>query len=134
MNLFSSNSHFNNQYWEGLFRAQDGAPVHRLVQVRGSLNEVFGNNCVVGLRHDVEWPPRSLDLTPCDFFMWGYLKDKVLWTPPQNMENLRQKLIEQFNALREQPVITRKAVRDMHKLRTVVCVERNGGHVEGHGA
>ena len=127
---------FNNQYWEGLFRglwwAQDGAPAHRVIQVRDRLNEVFGNNRVVGLDHDVEWPPRSPDLTPCDFFLWGYLKDKVFSTPPQNIQDLRQKIIEQFNALREQPAVIRKAVRDMRK-RTVVCVERNGGHVEGHG-
>jgi hypothetical protein len=50
--------------------------------------------------------------------MWGYLKDKVFSTSPQNMEDLRQKIIEQFNALREQPDVTRKAVRDVHK-RTV---------------
>ncbi|GBO34519.1 hypothetical protein AVEN_157511-1 [Araneus ventricosus] len=23
------------------------------------------------------WPPRSLDLTPFDFFLWGYVKDKI---------------------------------------------------------
>jgi hypothetical protein len=21
------------------------------------------------------WPPRSPDLTPCDFFLWGYVKE-----------------------------------------------------------
>ena len=39
------------------------------------LNDVFGHNHVVGLGHDVEWPPRSPDLTPCDFFLWGYLRN-----------------------------------------------------------
>ena len=24
-----------------------------------------------------EWPPRSPDAAPCDFFLWGYLKNKV---------------------------------------------------------
>ena len=23
------------------------------------------------------WPPRSPDATPCDFFLWGYVKDQV---------------------------------------------------------
>ena len=50
--------HFNNQYWEGLFRglwwAQDGAPAHRLVAVRDRLNEVFGENRVIALHHNVE--------------------------------------------------------------------------------
>ena len=66
---------FRGPWW-----AQDGAPAHRLLQVRDRLNEVFGNDRVIGLGHNVEWPARSPDLTPCDFFMWGYLKDKVYST------------------------------------------------------
>ena len=27
------------------------------------------------------WPPRSPDLTPCDFFLWGCIKDRV-FVPP----------------------------------------------------
>ena len=28
------------------------------------------------------WPARSPDLTPCDYFLWGYVKDNV-FVPPQ---------------------------------------------------
>ena len=32
-----------------------------------------------------EWPPKSPDLTSCDFFMGGgYLRNKVFATPPDN--------------------------------------------------
>jgi hypothetical protein len=27
------------------------------------------------------WPPRSPDSTPCDFFLWHYVKDQV-YVPP----------------------------------------------------
>jgi hypothetical protein len=27
------------------------------------------------------WPPRSPDATPCDFFVWSYVKDQ-LYVPP----------------------------------------------------
>ena len=27
--------------------------------------------------HLLFWPPRSPDLTPCDFFLWGYVKDNA---------------------------------------------------------
>ena len=27
------------------------------------------------------WSPRSPDATPCDFFLWGYVKDQV-YVPP----------------------------------------------------
>ena len=116
--------HFGNQYWNGLFRdlwwAQDGAPAHRLVQVRDRLNEVFGNNRVIGLQHNVEWPPRSPDLTPCDFFMF------------QNIAVLRQRIIDEVKALRQQPDVIRNAMRGMQR-RSIICVARNGGHVEGQG-
>ena len=129
--------HFNNQYWEGMFRGlwwvQDGAPAHRLVEVRDRLNAVFVNNHVIGFGHNVEWPPRSPDLTPCDFFLWGYLKDKVFSTPPREINELRQRIVDEFNALREHPALTNRAVRDRHR-RTMLCVERNGDHVEGRYA
>ena len=127
-------NHFNNQYWEGMFRglwwAQDGPPAHRHLKVRDRLNETFGENRVVGLGHNVEWPPRSPDLTPCDFFMRGYLKDKV-FSRPLNIQQLRQQIINEFNILRQQPNRIRRAMRDMHR-QTFLCVQRNGGHVEGH--
>ncbi len=41
--------------------------------------------------------------------------------------------IEEFDALREQPAMINQAVRDMHR-RTLLCVERNKGHVDGRGA
>ena len=34
--------------------------------------------------------------------------------------------------LRRQPDIVRNAMREMHK-RATLCVQRNGGHVEGQG-
>ena len=72
---------FNNQYWEGRFRGlwwfQDGAPAHRLLAVRDRLNDVFGNDRIVGLGHNTEWPPRSPDLTPCDVFLWVHVNNKA---------------------------------------------------------
>ena len=31
---------------------------------------------LISLRGDVEWPARSPDLSPCDVFLWGYLKER----------------------------------------------------------
>jgi hypothetical protein len=103
-----------------------------LHEVRDRLNEVFGENRVIALQHNVEWPPRSPDLTPCDFFLWGSIKNKVFTTPPENIDVLRQRIIEEFNDLRQQPEMIRNVMRGMQR-RTILFVERNGGHVEGHG-
>ena len=39
--------------------------------------------------------PRSPDLTPCDFFLWGHLKNRVYQTPPQDMAELRACIIQE---------------------------------------
>ena len=65
MNLFFPQLavHFNNHYWERLFRglwwAQDKALAHRFMQVKDRLNQTFGNNRVVEFGHNVEWPQHS---------------------------------------------------------------------------
>ena len=41
----------------------------------------------------VLWPPRSPDLRPCDFFLWGYVKDNAYKPPlPQNVRELQDRL------------------------------------------
>ena len=40
--------------------------------------------------HLLLWPPRSPDLTPCDIFLWGYVKDNAYKPPlPQNVHELQ---------------------------------------------
>lgn len=55
---------------------QDGAPVHYAQTVRTHLDEKFDGR-VIGRRGTIEWPPRSPDLSPSDFFLWVYVKDRV---------------------------------------------------------
>ena len=61
------------------------------------------------------------------------MKDKVFSTPSRVIDELREQIVREFNALREQRAFIQRAVCDMHK-RTILCVERDGGHVEGQGA
>ena len=43
--------------------------------------------------HLLLWPPRSPDLTPCDFLLWGYVKDNA-YKPllPQNVRELQDRI------------------------------------------
>ena len=50
--------------------------------VRERLVELFGQG-IIAFNHEVEWPQRSHDLTPCDIFLWGYLESRV-YTSPQS--------------------------------------------------
>lgn len=74
-----------------LWFQQDGAPPHYAVDVRTYLNNVFRGRWI-GRRGSIEWPPRSPDLTPLDFFLWGYLKSKVYQSRPNNLEELKERI------------------------------------------
>ena len=56
---------------------------------------------VVIPHHDPEWPARSPDLTPCDFFLWGYMKGKVFSTTPATIEELRERIVREFDLLKK---------------------------------
>jgi len=45
---------------------------------------------------ELEWPPYSPDLTPCDNFLWAYLKEKVYENGKRfnDINSLKQKIIE----------------------------------------
>ena len=116
------NGAFQRAWW-----AQDGAPAHRRIIVRDRPQELFRNR-VIAFGHPREWPPRSPDLTPCDFFLWGYLKSRVYQTPPQNLEDLRNRITAEVPSLPRNMV--RRAVMDMES-RAPLCIERNGAHIEG---
>ena len=47
------------------------------------------------------WPPRSPDITPLDFFLWGYVKDKVFSTPVRDITNLKARITDAFAIITE---------------------------------
>ena len=55
---------------------QDGAPPHFRLTVRAHLEETYGDRWI-GRGGPTSWPPRSPDLTPLDFYAWGYMKNYV---------------------------------------------------------
>ncbi|GFU94970.1 hypothetical protein TNCV_333061 [Trichonephila clavipes] len=40
----------------------------------------------------VNWPPRSCDLTPLDYFLWGYVKPLVYADKPQTLDHLEDNI------------------------------------------
>ena len=110
---------------------QDGAPCHRARVVNRRLQELFPGR-VVGLGHPVEWPPRSPDLTPLDFFLWGYLKARVLYrTPPANLQDLQRRITDEFNNLRLRRNRMCRRAMDSMLSRAERCIHLGGRHVEG---
>jgi hypothetical protein len=76
---------------------QDGAPAHIHLDVRHYLNANLpqrwsGRAANVDLPL-LRWLPRSPDLTPCDFLLWGYVKDAV-FVPPlsTDIDDLKRRI------------------------------------------
>ncbi|XP_018573715.1 putative mediator of RNA polymerase II transcription subunit 12 [Anoplophora glabripennis] len=77
---------------------QDGAPPQFERRVRAYLDQNFLGRWI-GRRGAIEWPARSPDLSPNDFFLWGYLKSVVFASQPENLEDLRQRIVNECRNL-----------------------------------
>lgn len=60
---------------QGLRRQEDRSLPHNGRIVTEILNRTFANQWI-GFRGFVNWSPRSPDLNPLDYFLWGYVKNR----------------------------------------------------------
>nr|CAH7733486.1 unnamed protein product [Callosobruchus chinensis] len=70
-----------------LWFQQDGATPHTAGATM--LRQVFGDR-LISKRAHIAYPPRSPDLTARDFYLWGYLKEKVYRNKPQNKSSVEE--------------------------------------------
>lgn len=112
--------------FEHIWFQQDGAPAHYSNAVRAYLNDRFPEKWI-GRGGPVAWPPRSPDLTKLDFFLWGFVKDKVYQSPPTTKEDMKVRI---RNAIREVEVDILRNVSESLKKRIAMCILQNGGYIE----
>ena len=111
---------------------QDGAPPHWHRNVRNYLNHVLPLRWIGRSGQDDlvlnTWPPRSPDLTPCDFFLWGYIKDLVyIPSLPTDVGELKDRILAAVQSI---TVATLDKVwREFNKRLDMVRITR-GGHFE----
>ena len=66
-------------------------------------------------------------LTPPDFFLWGYLRDKIYQHHIQNLDHLQQIIVDEFNQV---PLnMCRKACENV-KLLLQACIDADGAQVD----
>lgn len=111
-----------------LWFMHDGAPAHFSRNVRDYLNLTFQGNWI-GRGGPIPWPPRSPDLNPCDFYLWGHLKQLVYSTPIANEATLVQRVTNACETIRQTPRIFPRVRRNMRK-RIRACIEAQGSHFE----
>jgi len=59
--------------------------------VRRFLDERYPNRWI-GRKGPITWPPRSPDLTPLDFYLWGYLQGVVFEEEPTTREDMENRI------------------------------------------
>jgi hypothetical protein len=111
---------------------QYGSPARFHCEVRQYLNTVLpghwigrasGNDKPLLLR-----PSRSPDITPSDFFLWGYVKDRVFVPPlPRDLADLKARIIAAVKNT-DAPMLTR--VWQQLEFRVDVCRVTRGAHIE----
>ncbi|GFX13159.1 DUF4817 domain-containing protein [Trichonephila clavipes] len=75
--------------WAGF--QQDGATYHTARATIDLLKDTFGDR-LISRFGPVNWPPRSCDLTPLDYFLWGYVKSLVYADKPQTLDHLEDNI------------------------------------------
>ncbi|GFX86890.1 uncharacterized protein TNCV_2124371 [Trichonephila clavipes] len=84
---FFKNDEVHNEPW---FQ-QDGSTCHTAGATSDLLNDTFGDR-LISRFGPVNWPPRSCDLTPLDYFLWGYVKSLVYADKPQTLDPLEDNI------------------------------------------
>ena len=113
---------------EGMIWTQDGARVHRTVKNNDYLDRQFGpRQFSLGSKLAPEWPARSPDLNPCDYWLWAHLKEKVFFLKPNTIEELIQNIKREVENLPEE--LIRKICASL-KPRCMKIIENEGGYIE----
>ncbi|GFU16504.1 DUF4817 domain-containing protein [Trichonephila clavipes] len=81
----------NNHDVQGLWFQQDGATYHTARATIDLLKDTFGDR-LISRFGPVNWPPRSCDLTPLDYFLWGYVKSLVYADKSQTLDHLEDNM------------------------------------------
>ena len=74
-----------------LWFQQDGGTCHTANEIMNELQEMFGNN-IIYRRATLTFPPRSPDLNVPDYYLWGYLKERVYINRPENLKDLKDNI------------------------------------------
>lgn len=104
---------------------QDGATSHTAKATMKLLFQMFPEK-IISKNGNVEWPPRSPDLTAPDFFLWGYLKSKVYANKPETLKQLKENIREEISNISRD--LCENVLKNVIQ-RARICEANRGGHL-----
>ncbi|KZC03964.1 hypothetical protein WN55_01224 [Dufourea novaeangliae] len=81
---------------------------------------------IISRNSAVNWPPRSCDLTPLDYFLRGYVKDQVYADNPQSIEALKINIRRVIGEIGSQ--LCKNVIENFDR-RINVCKRGRNGHL-----
>ncbi|GFW86845.1 transposable element Tc3 transposase [Trichonephila clavipes] len=81
----------NNHDVQEMWFQQDGAICPTARATIDLLKDMFGDR-LISRFGPVNWPPISCDLTPLDYFLWGYVKSLVHADKPPTLDHLEDNI------------------------------------------
>ena len=135
--IVSDTSVVFRKFWAALGRCRTITKDEQWFQKDGSIPHISSNILLwlrqrfedrfISMRCDVEWAPHSPDLTPADFYLWGYLKDRVYENNPQTIGDLKTTITARMRAV---PIEECVRVTDNFARRLQVCLQHQEGRLE----
>ena len=109
---------------------KDGAPPHWAKSVREWMNVHLTDRWIGrGTANDkhIPWPPRSLDLTPMDYFLWAYINSKVYAQNYENFDDLKASVTAAFQEV-SRKILSSTMANFVKRLKKVSKVQ--GYHID----
>ena len=110
---------------EVMWFQHDGATCHTARETTELLGEKFPGR-VISRNGDQNWPQRSRDLTPCDFFLWGFVKSRVYAKKSQTIPEFKAEIRRVIGEI--EPQLCGNDIENFVK-RARVCQQSRGGHL-----
>ena len=115
---YLSLTNFSNQY------KQDGTTCHMSHRSLTQVHDMFMEERTIskGL-----WPPCSPDLSSCDFYFWGTLKQKFYANNPHNLVRLKENITNAIRRITEEELqaVSANVVKCAQK-----CIDVNREHFQ----
>ena len=90
--------YFWHELNDDMWFQQDGA-ISLTAHVTIDLLKSKNGERVISRNGPVDWPPRSCDLTPLDFFLWGHVKLLVYANNPATIQEVRANIEREIAAI-----------------------------------
>ena len=104
---------------------EERTPFHK-VSRNGALERATMFGTVISRFGDIAWPARSPELTVPNFFLWGFLKDRVFRRRIMTIQELKQAIVDEVAAIDED---LKRRVYGNFQTRLQQCIDVNGGHL-----